>query len=319
LKPKILITGGSGFIGSALVKKLSYESSDLVVSSRKKLPDAFNVQQVTVSEINGQTDWSEALDGCDCVIHCAARVHVMNESARDPLALFREVNTIGTLALARQAAKAGVKRFVFLSSIKVNAETTKVNSPCREEVEQTPTDPYGLSKYEAEQGLLEIAQETAMEIVIIRSPLVYGPGVKGNFASMVKWIKKGAPLPLGAIDNRRSLIAIDNLVGFIIHCVACPEVANEVFLISDGEDVSTTELLKKVASAYGVKSCLLPVPVKLMRLVLELWGKGALAERLFGNLQVDCSKSHDLLGWKPVITMGEQLAQMAAMEKDENS
>lgn len=319
MKPKILITGGSGFIGSALVKKLSYESSDLVVSSRKKLPDTFNVQQVTVSEINGQTDWFEALDGCDCVIHCAARVHVMNESARDPLALFREVNTIGTLALARQAAKAGVKRFVFLSSIKVNAETTKVNSPCREEVEQTPTDPYGLSKYEAEQGLLTMVKETDMDIVIIRSPLVYGPRVKGNFYSMVKWVKKGIPLPLGAINNKRSLIAVDNLVSFIIHCIAYPKAANEVFLISDGEDVSTTDLLKKVANAYGVKLCLLPVPVGLMRFTVKLLGKGALAERLFGNLQVDCSKSHDLLGWKPVITMGEQLAQMAAMEKDENS
>ena len=315
MKPRILITGGSGFIGSALVEALSNVPSELVVSSRKKIPDAFNVQQVTVGEINGKTDWCEVLEGCDCVIHCAARVHIMNDSVSDPLALFREVNTVGTLALARQAVKAGVKRFVFLSSIKVNAETTKANSPCREEVRQAPTDPYGLSKYEAEQGLLRIAQETALEIVIIRSPLVYGPGVKGNFASMAKWVKKGTPLPLGAINNKRSLIAIDNLVSFIVHCIACHEVANEVFLISDGEDVSTTELLKKVASAYGVKSCLLPVPVKLMGLVLELLGKGALAERLFGNLQVDCSKACNRLGWKPVITMDEQLRQMVAMEK----
>lgn len=315
MKPKILITGGSGFIGSALVEALSNVPSEVVVSSRKKISDGFNVNQVTVGEINGEADWCGLLAGCDCVIHCAARVHVMNDSASDPLALFREVNTMGTLALARQAVKAGVKRFVFLSSIKVNAETTKANSPCREKVEQAPTDPYGLSKYEAEQGLLRIAQEKTMEIVIIRSPLVYGPGVKGNFSSMVKWVKKGAPLPLGAINNRRSFIAIDNLVSFIVHCIACPEAANEVFVISDGEDVSTTELLKKVASAYGVKSCLLPVPVKPMGLVLKLLGKGALAERLFGNLQVDCSKACDSLGWKPVITMDEQLKQMAVIAK----
>jgi nucleoside-diphosphate-sugar epimerase len=247
------------------------------------------------------------------VIHTAARVHIMDDSAADPLTEFRKVNTAGTLNLAQQAADAGVKRFIFISSIKVNGEMTLVDQPFKPNDNYISTDPYGLSKYEAEQGLLAIAEETSMEIVIIRPPLVYGPNVKANFASMIKWINKGVPLPFGAIHNQRSLVALDNLVDFIALCAdraKSPKAANQVFLISDGEDVSTTTLLQKVARAFGKKPRLIPVPVWLMTFSAKLIGKGDMANRLFGSLQVDSSKARDLLGWQPVVTMDEQLAKM---------
>jgi nucleoside-diphosphate-sugar epimerase len=245
------------------------------------------------------------------VIHTAARVHIMDDSAADPLTEFRKVNTAGTLNLARQAADAGVKRFIFISSIKVNGEMTLVDQPFKPNDNYIPTDPYGLSKYEAEQGLLTIAKETGMEVVIIRPPLVYGPEVKANFSSMMKWINRGVPLPFGYINNQRSLVALDNLVDFIIHCIDHPKAVNEVFLISDGEDVSTSILLRKVAKAFGKKPKLIPVPVWLMTLAAKLIGKGDVATRLFGSLQVDSSKARELLGWKPVITMDEQLKKTA--------
>ncbi|MDO7597788.1 MAG: NAD-dependent epimerase/dehydratase family protein, partial [Pseudomonadota bacterium] len=226
---------------------------------------------------------------------------------------FRRLNVDGTLNLARQAADAGVKRFVFISSIKVNGEMTLVAQPFKADDNFLPTDPYGLSKYEAEQGLLAIAKETGMEVVIIRPPLVYGPGVKANFSAMMKWIDKGLPLPFGTIHNQRSLVALDNLVDFIALCAdrkKSYKAANEVFLISDGEDVSTTTLLQKVARAFGKKPRLIPVPVGLMIFAAKLIGKGDIANRLFGSLQVDSSKARDLLGWQPVVTMDEQLAKM---------
>ena len=207
-----------------------------------------------------------------------------------------------------------MKRFIFISSIKVNGEMTLVDLPFKPNDNYIPTDPYGLSKYEAEQGLLTIAEETGMEVVIIRPPLIYGPNVKANFASMMKWVNKSIPLPFGAIHNKRSLVALDNLVSFIIHCAdykKTPQAANQVFLISDGEDVSTTELLQKVAKAFGKKALLLAVPVSLMTLSAKLLGKGDVANRLFGSLQVDSSEARELLGWEPVITMDEQLNKTA--------
>ena len=215
------------------------------------------------------------------------------------------------LKLAIQTVEAGVKRFIFISSIKVNGEMTLQGHPFNSDDVFIPRDPYGLSKYEAEQGLLALARETNMEVVIIRPPLVYGPNVKANFSSMMKWVYKGIPLPLGAINNRRSFVALDNLVSFIIHCINHPEAASEIFLISDNEDVSTSELLRKVAKAFGQKSRLVPVPVWLMTISAQLIGKGDVANRLFGSLQVDSSKARDLLGWEPVITMDEQLKKTA--------
>jgi len=260
-----------------------------------------------VDGIDAETDWRGSMSDGDVVIHLAARVHIMNDDSTDPLSEFRKVNTEGTLNLARQASESGVKRFIYLSSIKVNGESTKAGESFSPDDEFISDDPYGLSKYEAEQDLLALAAETGMEVVIIRPPLVYGPGVKANFSSMMKWVNKGVPLPFGAVHNKRSLVALDNLVDFIIHCISHPKAANEVFLISDGYDVSTTELLQKVAKAFGKRAFLIPVPVSLMKFAARLLGKGDVSDRLFGSLQVDSSKVLELLGWKPVITMDDEL------------
>nr|HIL76221.1 SDR family oxidoreductase [Rhodospirillales bacterium] len=307
---KVLVTGASGFVGSSLLGGLQGLNYELVATSRKPLHYTAGIREVLVNAIDAKTDWADALLGCDIVIHCAARVHIMNDDVSDSLSAFREVNAAGALELARQAADAGVKRFVFLSSIKVNGELTE-GEPFAPEDKFIPTDPYGLSKYEAEQGLLALAKETGMEVVIIRPPLVYGPGVRANFASMMKWVNKGVPLPLGAVHNQRSLVALDNLVSFIIHCIDHPKAANKVFLISDGEDVSTTELLKKVAKAFDKRAFLLPIPVSWMTFAAKLIGNADVASRLFGSLQVDSSKARELLGWEPVITMDEQLKKTA--------
>lgn len=324
----ILVTGATGFVGQALIKNLLTQNHSIQAAVRRlsaSLPNS--VKQTVVGDLVNFIDWSDALQSVDTIVHCAARVHVMNDSSSEPLAVFRQVNTEATVALARQAAEAGVRRFVFLSSVKVNGEETDglylshhSNSLSEEEgikdvfVENDgfiPSDPYGLSKYEAEQGLLALAKESGMEVVIIRPPLVYGPAVRANFALMMCWVGKGIPLPFGAVHNQRSLIALDNLVSFISHCIHCPKAANEVFLISDGEDVSTTELLRKVAKSQGKRSLLLPIPVALMCFSARLIGQRGLANRLFGSLRVDSSKARDLLGWEPVITMDEQLKKMS--------
>ena len=311
---KVLVTGSNGFVGNALVTQLlaqKYEVMGTVRSTASILPDG--VGRFLIPDISAALHWETILEGVNVIIHTAARVHVMDDSVADPLTDFRRVNVDGTLNLARQAADAGVKRFVFISSIKVNGEMTLVDQPFKADVNFLPVDPYGLSKYEAEQGLLVIAEETGMEVVIIRPPLVYGPNVKANFASMMKWINRGVPLPFGAIHNQRSLVALDNLVDFIALCAdreKSHKAANEVFLISDGEDVSTTTLLQKVARALGKKPRLIPVPVWLMTIAAKIIGKGDVANRLFGSLQVDSTKARDLLGWRPVVTMDEQLAKM---------
>jgi len=307
-KPSMLVTGSTGFVGSRLCEVTTQGGW----SVSRAVRHIYGMRdEVVVGDIGDKTDWSEALKNIKVVIHLAARVHVMNDSVGDPLAEFRKVNTEGTLNLARQAAISGIKRFIFISSIKVNGEMTSADQPFQSNDNYLPTDPYGLSKYEAEKGLLALAKETGMEVVIIRPPLVYGPGVKANFLSMMRWINKGVPLPLGAIHNQRSFVALDNLVGFIIHCIDHPKAANEVFLISDGEDVSTTELLQTIAKVFSKRSLLIPVPAWLMTLAAKLIGKEDMANRLFGSLQVDSSKARDLLGWKPVITMHEQLKKIA--------
>lgn len=298
-------------MGRSLCDELSRQGDKVLAAIRSESTQINDLEQVIVESIDRKTDWASALQNVDIVIHLAARVHVMDDVESDPLTEYRKVNTAGTLNLARQAVDAGVKRFVFISSIKVNGEHTNKGSKFSPDDDYIPMDPYGMSKYEAEQGLLTLAKETDMEVVIIRPPLVYGSGVRANFASMMKWINKGVPLPLGAVHNKRSLIALDNLVNFIIHCVDHPKAANEVFLISDGEDVSTTELLRKVANAFGEKAVLFPVPVSLMTMAAKLIGKADVANRLFSSLQVDSSKARDLLGWEPVVTMDEQLKKTA--------
>lgn len=321
-KLNILITGAAGFIGGVLCDNLiadGYQVRGTFRGDGRRETGG----RVVVGDIGPETDWSEALDGNDVVVHLAARVHVMNDLAADPLEEFRKVNTAGTLALAEQAATAGVKRFVFISSVKVNGEETGKGRPedgerriFSEEAVPAPQDAYAVSKREAEQGLLEIGErekgEGRREVVIIRPPLVYGPGVKANFRALMKWVERGVPLPLGAVHNKRSFVALDNLVSFIIHCMDHPKAANEVFLISDGKDVSTTELLQKMARAFGKRSFLLPVPVGLMTFAAGLSGKRDVADRLFGSLQVDNSKAKDLLGWKPVVSMDEGLRRIVA-------
>ncbi len=307
----ILLTGGTGFIGSAYLHDALVKNINFVVAVRKhtdKLPQ--QVSQVVVGELSATQDWSKALQGVDVVVHCAARALVLKDVSQDPLTVYRIANTHATLNLARQAAQAGARRFVFISSIKVNGEWTEEGKPFSPDDRHNPIDPYGLSKYEAEHGLKAIALQTGLEVVIIRPPLVYGKGVKGNFASMVRWVKIGVPLPLGAVPNQRSLVALKNLISFMQLCCVHPQAANQTFLISDGEDISTTELLRRVARVYGVPARLLPIPVSLMNFVAKLLGKGAMANRLFGNLQVDSSKAKSLLGWSPVVTIDEQLHMM---------
>jgi nucleoside-diphosphate-sugar epimerase len=317
---KVLVTGATGFVGRPLVDILIDANCDIIALVRERslsLPE--QVIQVPVGDLIAWSDMNTSikskikklLSDVDVVIHLAARVHVMADNSNDPLAGFREVNTYGTLNLAEQAAAVGVKRFIFISSIKVNGESTELCVPFRPDDTCMPEESYGLSKHEAEVGLRIIANKTGMEVIIIRPPLVYGPNVKANFTSMMKWLNKGVPLPFGAIYNKRSLVALDNLVSFIMHCIDHPKAANEVFLISDGEDVSTTQLLQKVARVLGKKPSLIPVPVIWMTFTARFVGKGDVATRLFGSLYVDSSKARDLLGWEPVITMDEQLKKTA--------
>ena len=309
---RVLLTGATGFVGLPLTAKLLSAEFDVVVAVRKLSSDfSSSVRQHVVADLLPDTEWLSPLKDVDVVIHAAARVHIMNDNVANPLSEFRKVNTAGTLNLARQAAESGVKRFIFISSIKVNGEMTAPGSLFVPDDNITVVDPYGLSKYEAEQGLLALAKNTSMEVVIIRPPLIYGPGVKANFHSLLKWTNRGLPLPFALIKNKKSFVALDNLVDFIIQCINHPKAANEIFLISDGEDVSTAELLRKIAKAFDKKAILLPIPVSLMKVVAKGLGKEDVASRLFGSLQVDSSKARDLLGWEPVVTMDEQLKKMA--------
>ena len=306
-KTNILLTGATGFVGQALLKQLLKSGSHNVTASLRA-DNAFDCCEVhVVGDYNNTTDWSSPLNKQQVVIHAAARAHRMKDEVADPLEEYRSVNVDGTLNLARQAATAGTKRFIFISSIKVNGEYTAKGQTFKADAAPKPEDAYGKSKWEAEQGLQKIARETAMEVVIIRPPLVYGVGVKGNFATLNKLVAKGLPLPLGAINNQRSLISLDNLVDLIITCIDHPAAANQVFLAGDGQDISTTELLDGVARAMGRPSRLIPVPASFLMFAATLVGKKTMAQRILGSLQVDISKARDLLGWEPPISVEEGL------------
>jgi len=304
----ILVTGATGFVGNALVKELANARRPVRACVRAgKAVMTDGISTVRIKGIDANQDWRPALDGVSVIVHAAARVHVMNDTAKDPLVEFRRVNVEGTLNLARQAAAAGVTRFVFISSIKVNGESTEYGRPFYAEDAPAPIDPYGLSKLEAEIGLSEIGRESGMEIVVIRPPLVYGPGVKANFLSMMKILDRRVPLPLGAVHNARSLVSIGNLVSLIVVCIDHPAAANETFLASDGEDLSTTQLLMRMADALGRRARLIPVPMALLRLGAAVLGKPNVAQRLCGSLQVDISKTRKLLAWNPPFSVDEGL------------
>lgn len=303
----ILVTGANGFVAEACLRLLGANGMPLRAALRSEWPLPNGVESVVVGDIGPDTDWQKALAGVEAVIHTAARVHVMREQATDPLAAFRRVNVEGTLNLARQAADAGVRRFIFLSSIKVNGESTLPEQPFRADHAPKPLDAYGQSKWEAEQGLSAIARETGMEVVIIRPPLVYGPRVKGNFRSMLNAVQKGMPLPLGGLKNRRSLVFVDNLADLIRECLTHPAAANGVFLVSDGEDVSTSTLLMNCASAMGRRARLFPLPDKLLFIVARLLGREAALSRLCGSLQVDIEPTCSRLHWTPPVPFRQAL------------
>lgn len=308
---KVLVTGANGFVGHAFCREAIMRGFMIRGITQSSGNKSEGVESVAAGCIDGDTDWQKMLDGCEVVVHLAARVHIMCDAARDPLAEFRRINTYGTLNLARQAAAAGVRRFLFISSIKVNGESTQVGHPFKADDSFAPQDAYGISKMEAEQGLCDLALRSGMEVVIIRPPLVYGSGVKANFATMMRWLQRGMPLPLGAIHNHRSLVALDNLIDLMVTCLTHPAAVGQVFLVSDGEDVSTTELLRRMGQTMGRPARLVSVPVSWLKLAAAMLGKQDVVQRLCGSLQVDIEKNRLLLGWCPPFTLDQGLKKAA--------
>ena len=309
----VLITGANGFIGRRLCRMLAIANYHVSAAVRdtSSLDGHDMFDRVVTCDLEHDTSWNKALQNVECVIHLAARVHVMSYASKSPLEEYRKVNVRGTLNMAQRAASAGVKRFIYLSSIKVNGEETAPGMPFTAEDNPAPIDYYAISKYEAEVGLRKIAHKTGMSVVIIRPPLVYGPGVKANFLRMMQLLRRGIPLPFGAINNVRSLVALENLVDFIILCIEHPAAANQTFLVSDDEGLSTTELFRRLAKALGMSAHLLPMPTILLKIAAMLIGKSSTARRLCGSLQVDISKNRDLLGWSPPCSVDRALRNVA--------
>jgi UDP-glucose 4-epimerase len=306
---RLLVTGATGFIGQALLERLSSEREfELRGAVRRPiLRPVAGVRYVQVKELGRNTVWTDAVREIDVLVHTAARVHVMNDAAVDPLAEFRRANVDGTLSLARQAVAARVRRFVFVSSIKVNGDRTLLGKPYRADDRPAPTDPYGVSKLEAEHGLRELLRGTGTKLVVIRPALVYGPAVKANFLTMMRCVHRGLPLPFANVPNKRSLVALDNLVDLIFVCSVHPAAVDQTFLAADGEDLSTTDVLRRMGAAMNQPVRLFPVPIEVLRGALALLGRRDLAQRLLGSLQVDISKAHDVLGWVPPVSVDEAL------------
>lgn len=298
----LLVTGASGFVGQALLAQLQEKSLNYKAAYRH-FPESHDQHAIAAGTIDNATDWSVALKGVNIITHLAARAHIMGDEAAGPLIKYRSINVAGTLNLAHQAAAAGVKRFIYVSSVKVNGETTSGLQPFTESLTCEVQDPYGISKKEAEDGLRTIASETGMEVVIIRPPLVYGPNVKANFLNLMKLADTPMPLPFGAINNKRSMVYVGNLVDFIIQCVDHPAAANQTFLVCDGEDLSLRSLLSLMRASLGRSMRLVPVPAFLFRIAGQMTGKGEVVDRLVGDLQIDCSKARKLLNWVPPFTV----------------
>ncbi len=308
----VLVTGANGFVGRALCAELlkrKYSVRSVVRASSSWNGDACEI--VRVSGIDRATEWADAMKGIETVIHLAARMHVMSDTAADPLAEFRHVNTAGTKHLARCAAANGVRRMVYVSSIKVNGKATHGDRKYTETDAPAPQDSYGASKLEAEQALLRVAGETGLEVVIVRPPLIYGPGVKGNFAQMLGAVAKGAPLPFASAHNRRSLIYVGNLVDALIACATHPAAAGQTYLVCDGEDISTPDLLRRLAAAMNVPARLFRCPPALLQLAGKLAGKSQKLERLLGSLQVDGGKIRRDLNWTPPCSLQQGLQATA--------
>jgi len=311
----ILLTGATGFVGSAVLRLLMQQPDVAIRTYGRRAPVGLNagraadfrtqvINNVT-GEISAAANYAPALADVDVVIHCAAQAHAMNNSVNNGVDIYRDINVDGTLHLAQQAITAGVKRFIFISSIKVNGESTIYSQPFTHDCAAAPEDAYGCSKQAAEDGLRQLAANSGMDLVIIRPPLVYGPGVKGNFSSLLAIAKKNLPLPLGAINNQRSMVALANLAHLIITCIRHPQAANQTFLVSDDDDISTTQLLKMMTRAAGKSPWLLPVPMSWLRLLGRVTGKQAVIDRLCDNLQVDISHTKHTLGWQPPISVVE--------------
>ena len=311
---KVLVTGATGFLGKSLIKQLNNEfvKGTIFPVLRKNCTSFDEFSPIVVDDINSTTDWTDKLQGIDCVIHCAARVHVMNEADENPLEAYREVNVRGTLQLAQAAAKSGVKRFIFVSSIKVNGESTTGRLPYRSSDTPNPQDPYGISKAEAEEGLKKLVEKTGMDVVIIRPPLIYGPGVKANFAAMLKLASTGVPLPFGCVKhNQRSMVYVENLISLIIECINNPNAANQTFLISDDDDLSTKAFVQGLSKALGKNSFMLPVPNTIFSLAGKVLGKSAIIDRLCGSLQVDINHTKNTLNWQPPYSVEQGFAATA--------
>lgn len=303
----ILITGAGGFVGTSLVSELARRRIPYRAVTRRGMQNSY-----VIPNIDGQTNWTKPLDGVDVVVHLASRAHITHETVPLAEAQIQSTNVDATLNLARQAAAAGVKRFVFISSIKVNGEATAPGRPFTAADRPNPQNPYAQSKLDAELGLWELSRQTGLEVTVVRPPLVYGPGVKANFSSMMEWIDRGVPLPLGAVtDNKRSFVYVGNLVDLIIVAAEHPKAAGEVFLVSDGEDMSTTELFRRLAQALGRQCRVMPVPSSLLKFGAMMLGRRDVASRLLDSLQVDYSKTREVLGWTPRIGVDDGLQRTA--------
>ncbi|MBA2652901.1 MAG: SDR family oxidoreductase [Tatlockia sp.] len=307
---QILLTGATGFVGRQLLKQLvNHEDLSLRIALRVQGTEEFKpgISVFAPFNLSEQTNWRDALEGTEVVIHAAARAHILNEKAKNPLEEFRKINVRGTLNLARQAASLGVKRFIFISSIGVNGKSTPAHQAFSADDLPNPKDPYAISKYEAEQGLQELASKTGIEVVIIRPPLIYGQGAKGNFQRLLLWLQKGLPLPLGAINNKRSFVSIENLNSLIIACISNPRATNQIFLVSDDEDLSTTDLLRRIGHLINKPARLLPIPQIALKWAATMLGQKDIYERLCASLLINTSKTKELLDWKPQKSVNEAL------------
>ena len=307
------VTGANGFVGNAIVTNLARDSKDVIalVRDTANYSGPSGVKRRVFPELCNNSDFDAAVCGVNVLIHCAARVHIMNDTSLDPDAEFRRANVDGTLNLARVAAASGVSRFVYLSSIKVNGESTRPGDFFTADGDANTNDPYGLSKYEAEKGLLTIAEESGMELVIIRPAVVYGPGVKGNVEQMIKAVRQRWPLPFGLVKNRRSMIGLGNLVDFILLCSIHPAAAGEIFLASDGNDSSLPVILRTIARVFGKRSMVFNLPVGLLKFGFYIFGLKNIHDRIFCSLQIDISKNRELLDWVPRYSMEEEFRRGA--------